>query len=84
MDVVGHLQKKLALGESQAKTAEEVAKGVPHFEQTKNRNDAPCPSGMKRVRVDGGDSSTPSSERRYETVKAGFGESGRVARCRKR
>ena len=62
------------------KTSDDEEKaGVPHYKQTKHTHDVPHPAGMQRVRVDGGGSTTPPIDRRYELVRAGYGE-GRRAR----
>ena len=54
----------------------------PHAEQ--HPNDVRPPEGYVRVRLDGGDSTTPVEERRYALVRAGYGEGARARRQRRR
>lgn len=81
MDIAERHRKKIELGQLQTRSADEIARGLAHREQSMHRNDALPPEGMQRVRVDGGDSSTPQEDRKYVAVKAGYGVGLRAARA---
>jgi hypothetical protein len=70
------------LAERRRVSQEEVERQVPHFQQTKHRNDQPHPIGMQRIRVDGGGASVPAHLRQYAYVRTGFGEGQRGANAR--